>query len=291
MGKYGDGDRAFWLEANGARPYTVDRQKLPEPLRIEHLAISIVGGIQPDRLATLLMSGDDDGLGARFLFSWPEIVPPRRPRFRPEGEIVTRAMRRLRSLEFGRDPKTGDSIPVTLPIQADALDAFQDWREQHHASSQGVSGMMASAYGKMAGQALRLAIALELLWWAAGPDGTSEPAQVSGDALGAALDLIESYFRPMLARVLGEAALPAGDRLGATLAREIQRRRVDRLNATQVRREWRLPGLRESAQVMAAVGVLEEARWLKAIGERDGSTLGRKRLDFAVDPRVHRGRS
>jgi hypothetical protein len=54
--KYGEGDRAFWIEAYGGRPYTVDRRKLgTRPMLIPHLAVSVLGGIQPDRLATLVL--------------------------------------------------------------------------------------------------------------------------------------------------------------------------------------------------------------------------------------------
>ena len=100
LGKYGDGDRAFWLEAYGGRPYVVDRRKLVEPLRIEYMAVSIVGGIQPDRLATLGMTGDDDGLVARFLYTWPMSVPPSRPRHNPDNKVVVDALRRMQGLTF-----------------------------------------------------------------------------------------------------------------------------------------------------------------------------------------------
>src|SRR5262249_54939107 len=77
LNKYGGngGDRAFYLEAYGGRPYAVDRIKDPEPIVIKSLCLTIIGGIQPDRLATLIFSGDDDGLAARFLYTWPERVP------------------------------------------------------------------------------------------------------------------------------------------------------------------------------------------------------------------------
>jgi hypothetical protein len=58
MDKYGGagGDRAFWLEAFGGRPYATDRVKyLGRPVRVEALAAPVVGGIQPDRLRKLLL--------------------------------------------------------------------------------------------------------------------------------------------------------------------------------------------------------------------------------------------
>ena len=50
--KYGGagGDRSFWLECYGGRPYRYDRVSLKEPLDIAFCAVSLLGGIQPDRL-------------------------------------------------------------------------------------------------------------------------------------------------------------------------------------------------------------------------------------------------
>jgi hypothetical protein len=48
--KYGGGgaDRAFALEMYGGRAYVVDRVKNPDPIRIAHLSIGVLGGVQPD---------------------------------------------------------------------------------------------------------------------------------------------------------------------------------------------------------------------------------------------------
>ena len=200
--------------------------KNPEPVQFDHMAVSIVGSIQPDRLATLLMNGDDDGMAARFLFTWPESVKPSRPYHQPDDHLVVRAFGRLQKLAFEANTDSGQPQPITLPVARAVLDVFQQWREQHYRACQSATGLMASALGKMPGQALRLGLVLELLWWAAGPEATAEPDQVSAAALGAALDLVESYFKPMLTRVLGEAALPQVDRQAAVLARAIQSRRA-----------------------------------------------------------------
>ena len=80
MARYSGGgsDRPFWLEAYGGRGFTVERMGR-EPLTIDRLSIGVVGGIQPDRLNTLLFKSDDDGLLARFLPIWPEPAPLKRP--------------------------------------------------------------------------------------------------------------------------------------------------------------------------------------------------------------------
>lgn len=69
-------DRAFWLEAYGGRPYTLDRVKNgSDPVHIPSLALSVIGGIQPDRLQSCLLKGDDDGLSARFIYICPKPTP------------------------------------------------------------------------------------------------------------------------------------------------------------------------------------------------------------------------
>lgn len=63
----GNSDRPFWLESNGGRFYAVERMGRPS-VDVPHLTVAVLGGIQPDRLRSLLMGGgDDDGLLARFL--------------------------------------------------------------------------------------------------------------------------------------------------------------------------------------------------------------------------------
>src|SRR3712207_7692377 len=83
--------------------YTVDRMKNPEPLRIRHLSIGVVGGIQPDKL-TGVLDGPDDGLAARFLWTWPDALP----RFNLAREVANDgaaqdAFERLASLTMGSD--------------------------------------------------------------------------------------------------------------------------------------------------------------------------------------------
>jgi hypothetical protein len=167
------------------------------------------------------------------------------------------AFRRLRSLGL-IEIEPGKPEPVALPVEAAAAQEFDAWRDHHFNDSQHVTGLVASAFGKMPGLAVRLALVLEHLWWAAEPDGTPEPPLVSQKALGTALDLIETYAKPMLLRVVGEAALPKRDRDAAVLARAILQRQPKDINARVVRREWHLAGLREPARLDAAIAALVE---------------------------------
>lgn len=64
-------DRAFFLECWNGGAYVCDRVRYHgEPIRIEHAALSILGGMVPDRLHKML-AGADDGLAERLIYIWP----------------------------------------------------------------------------------------------------------------------------------------------------------------------------------------------------------------------------
>ena len=78
MNRYnnGSGDRPFWLEGYGGGDFSVERLSR-DPVTIDRLSVGVLGGIQPDRLAALLMkAGNDDGMLARFCPVFPD--SPRR---------------------------------------------------------------------------------------------------------------------------------------------------------------------------------------------------------------------
>ena len=73
--RYAPGGREFWLEAFGGRPYVIDRKGTKGPLSIPFNGVSVLGGIQPAKMADALLSSPDDGLVARFLWAWPDKLP------------------------------------------------------------------------------------------------------------------------------------------------------------------------------------------------------------------------
>jgi hypothetical protein len=131
MNRYnnGGGDRGFYLEAyNGAR-YTFDRL-CREDVVIERLSVGLLGGIQPDRLASLLMkSNDNDGFLARFCPVWPEVVPVKIPTRSPDMDWAERAFTRIYSLEM--QPNAAGAIaPVSVPFVQDAAEQLESYYDQ-----------------------------------------------------------------------------------------------------------------------------------------------------------------
>lgn len=91
----GGGDEAHLLSLFSAKPVRVDRKGAKEPIRLAHPVMSIVGGIQPGTLASLLTDRRrESGFASRFLFS----MPPELPSVWREDEISEHARNQYRDL-------------------------------------------------------------------------------------------------------------------------------------------------------------------------------------------------
>jgi len=287
MSAYNPAGRAFWVEAYGGRPYTVDRQKYPEPIVIHRLAVAVFGGTQPDKLA-VLMGEADDGLLSRLLWFWPTSIPFQLSRAPSGVEWAITALDRLRMLDL----QTADPPqPIMVPLDDAAVPLIESFGRKMQQLKNRAGGKMRSAYGKARGQALRLSLNLEFMWWCGSDGFAPPPTRISRKAFIAAAALVEDYFVPMAERVYGDAALPEDERLAAIVARWIVSARLAEktpaiLNARELRRTARLPGLREAETVRAALTTLVEADWFVPIPARSGGAPGRKREDYAVNPRL-----
>ena len=283
LGRYSKGgaDRAFWVEAYGGRPYAVDRVKNGMPVIIDRLAIALFGSIQPDRLAEMLAS-PDDGLAARFLWSWPDKIPARRPIWGADLDRAAEALRLLYDLPLVEDDR--EARPYFCRLSDPAADTFALWWTSHQ--SVDMTGPLAGQLGKAPGHVVRLALVLEHLWWCAGSAPAMPPSCISVNAVTAAIALVVDYFNPMAARAYGDAAVPEVDRLACIVGRWIIDNKPTIINARKLRREAGLPGLREAEKVKLALGALVEADWLAPAPERAGGGPGRKRDDYLVNPRL-----
>lgn len=292
LDKYGAGDRPFYLAAFGARPYSADRIKFKgATLSIMRLALSILGTIQPDRLATLLFQGDDDGLLARILMIWPNPVPPARPRGSISETLkaekrLSNAFERLARLDYSS--MDDEPTPLSIPLSSAAVEIFAQWRTDHYKASQATFGLIASGYGKLPGIALRLSLVLAFLDWADQKDAP-EPSEIDASKLSSALSLVDDYLKPMMHRALGEASQPARARQAAILGHAIVAKGYPaKVNAREISREWRLPGLTKPADIEGAIEVLVEHGWLALVKEANGS--GRPRKDYTVNPELRSSR-
>ncbi len=120
------------------------------------------------------------------------------------------------------------------------------------------------------------------------PTGGPEPETIGTEATGYAAHLIDEYFKPMALRVYGDAALPEAEHHAAGVARRVIKDKLTVVNAREIRRVWRMPGLATSTKIIDALEVLLDADILRPAPSRQGDTLGRNRSDFEVNPRMWR---
>ena len=286
LDKYGGagGDRAFYLESYGGRAYAVDRMKDPEPIMVPSLTLAIMGGIQPDRLATLVLSGDDDGLAARFLYLWPERTPPKRP----ENPVPSGAKTKLISLSKLEEKRGELGNRIALRFDETAASALQEYRKQVATAEGEASGLYLSWLGKLPGVAVRLATIFEHLYWCGDNEHGAPPDSISERAAVAAIAFLDRYAAPMARRCFGEAALPQVDIDARVLARWIIANPMEQaINSRDLRRARILSAKADMTRYEAAIAELETAGWLRRSAEHTkewGS--GRKRKDWDINPKL-----
>jgi len=279
MDRYNSGgERAFWIEAYGGGSYSVDR-KGGRSFTIQRLTASVYGGVQPDKFASLVAAGDDDGLAARFLWTWPEPRPFSRPtRGADDGRIYS-ALKLLRSLPM-QESECGP-LPVYVQCSDEAAGILEEFcREQSDAPHYG-GNLLRSWKGKGRGHVLRLALALEFLEWSFLGDGPA-PHEISEQSMARAAMLYSSYFVPMASRVFGDAALPQAERDAGALAKYIIARRPDAVKVRDIYRE-RIGGISDPDRAHKAVASLVESGWLIDAATRKGPSPGRRENLYAVN--------
>lgn len=288
--RYSPGGREFWLEAYGGRPFVIDRKGTKAALTIPFNGVSVLGGIQPEKMAGALLGAVDDGLVARFLWAWPDPMPFRRPRQLADISRLEGIYRRLDSLEWGRDGE-GKPVHITIPLAPEASDLFEVWGRSNSEGMEDAGSLYKSFCGKLEGAVLRLALTAELMHWAF--EGGQEPESISVATVGAVAEWVDEYAKPMAQRVYGDASLPLVERNAAILARYILKAKLQRINKRELKRsphKSHLPTMRTAQPMDDAIAYLSDAGWLIETGSREGDHAGRKSGDFLVNPAVFGGK-
>ncbi|MBH1710573.1 DUF3987 domain-containing protein [Stenotrophomonas maltophilia] len=265
-------DRAFWLECwNGTGPYTSDRIGRGT-VRIEACAVSILGGMQPGKLAEYVRGAvrggfSDDGLMQRFqLAVYPDLPASwrytDRPLDREAEERARAAFNRLRALipaEVGAETTEACDVPF-LRLSGDAQGLFVEWQPElmQRLRAGGEPPFMESHLAKYPALAGRLALVLHLADNGTGP--------VAADAMLKALgwcEHLEGHARRIYA--------PATDN-GLTAAHLLLRKRdslPDGFTARDVYRKcW--AGLDDPDTVAEALALLTDHRQVIEVAETTG---------------------
>jgi hypothetical protein len=172
-----------------------------------------------------------------------------------------------------------------VPLTAEGRIMMESFGRSMQDRQRGAGPLLGSALGKARGQALRLALVLELLWWC-GDDGVSPPPNgITPRAFMAAAGLISDYFIPIAERIYGSHTLTPRDGNAAKLARWILVTRAAEVHIRHLQREVCLPGLRTAAQIREAAEILVASSWLSSPA-RNTQFGPRARVSYTVNSRL-----
>jgi putative DNA primase/helicase len=280
------GDRAFFLESWGGGSFNVDRIGRGSVL-IPGLAVTVLGGLQPDRLRPLVEGSacaGGDGLLARFqVLTYPDDQGGRRYVDRkPDAAARARAFEAYRRIDQFAREAMADGTGRTLHYSRDAQDRFKLVYEELQAELTSPEARASSAYEAHLAKFPRLVAALSLVLQLA-----DEPtaAVVGLDALDRAIRwcaLLGAHARKVYGALIRPdvaAALNLGAKLRAQAIEDgIPVRTVYRAG-------W--AGLREPETVEAGLRVLAEHGWLTV--QEAGQGAGRRRRIIRTNPAAVEG--
>ena len=287
MNRYNSGssERGFWLEAFNGNKFVCNRVKFDdERLEIQNLLVSVFGTIQPQRLIDTVLSDRGDGFLARFLWVYPEPKPAAIPQNIALPENVLAAFKELDSL---LDPyaDNAETQKKCLPLSIEAQQLFNTWYLAHLNKSQQEESILKYFLGKGQGYVLRLALLLELLWWAS--TKYDEPTEVSLEAIQMAIELYDTYLTPMCERVYNMYYSPSQNIEARALARWIIANKPSDFTLRDVYNNGNVKHLRFKEPTEKAANKLIALNWLSRESSRKGNTAGRKRNTYYVNPEVY----
>jgi DNA adenine methylase len=266
----------FWLEAYNGKPFSKDRENR-DPIYIDKLAISVIGGAQPATVKGVTTDGKNRGFSSRYLFGYPD---PVQVYSGDDIEIdtawATAALGRLKDLPVAN---------ASIPLSAAALASFRDWWDAKKREAAEYDGLWAEWLQKQGGNALRLSLCLEMLKWST-TEQAALPQEIATGTLQDALTLIDDWAIPMAQRTLDLMYRSGADQHAATLAKHLRREKLTKFNA---RLFWRgkygpAGALRDPKAMGDACRVLTDAGLIRHVGVRNHSRKGREATDYEVNP-------
>ena len=284
-----EGEREFALQAwNGDTGHTIDRIGRGT-VYAPYCCMSLMGGIQPDRLrsylADVLAGGPtNDGLMQRFqVLVWPDVS--RNPAYvdrTPNAAAEQRVVRIFEAL-VRRDPEMAERFRFA----GDAQELFIAWYadlEKRLASGE-LHAALTSHLSKYRSLMPSLALLFELADAAA---DQREPACVSLEHAWQAAnycDYLESH-----AHRLYSCIVTPQFRAAQVLSEKIKQKKVGAEGVFAIRdvylKGW--TGLDTPETAKGAANILEDAGWIRAIESESPDPLGRGRPAnrYSINPRV-----
>ncbi|MEW4452748.1 DUF3987 domain-containing protein [Bremerella sp. JC817] len=210
-------DVSHWLSMHRGGELLVNRKGGRKRIRIASASVSVCGGIQPTRLASLLGTEHfENGLAARLLLA----KPPRKPKRWTDDDLtpcdrepIERLIDQLLSLSMSED-EYGEQQPINIPLTSEAEQRWISFYNAHNEEQNDLSGELAAAWSKLEGYAARLALLCELV--------SNPGSEVVGvDNLNVGISLAR-WFADEAARIYGDLG-GSGDSEAAREKRALDR--------------------------------------------------------------------
>lgn len=279
----GGKDRAFWLQAKEGGDFIVNR-KLSERICVENCAISVLGGIQPDKIKALKTSMSDDGLLQRFT----PIVLHRRDSgadINPDTSLDERVSTAANAIA-----EAGNSTLFRFSPEADAeLHAIEAFKAGEIARPD-ASPTLCQWLDKMPNEFGRLSLVFHFIehYGASGAAVGTPPASISRDtAVRARRYLTEFVYSHALTFYLKDLGASTMDEHALWIAGFVLARGLPAISSRDIYRAY--PALKSPEKrslIMATMRVLEMHDWVKpAHIDRHGAEDR-----WTVNPAVHDGR-
>lgn len=284
MGRYSNGnDQPMWLELYDGGTVIVDRKNREERLKITNAIVSILGGIQPDRLDEVL-GGADDGLFARFIFIAPDIPPLNDSELDIDDRVLKYTLKELRKAPKRSDSESEDFRHV-FDFSDDAADEFFEFQKHIRKLASAREGLLAGWIGKAPGLVARLTTVLFLLDWVLTHPGQLYPKQLPLEYARRAIRLWEDYLLPMTERAFSGHLLPKHYRAARRILLEAKESGTDVINEREFKRKLKSEGLFDNLKKgECPFLLLRDAGWLVDESSRQGGSKGRRKKDWRVNP-------
>jgi hypothetical protein len=286
-----ESDRQFYLEAwNGTGDYSSDRIGRGS-LHIPHCCLSLLGGIQPDKLAYYLrqtLHGENDGMTQRLsLLTWPDPRPFVYVDEAPDTAAQADAaelLRRLDELEptqLGAELRAGDTIPVfhfSTEAQAEFVGWLTGWQQSLDTGDEAPALVQHLAkYRKLYPT---LALLFHLIDVASGEVAPGPVSEAAALLAGQWCTYFAAHARRLYSYGLaGSGASVLGEHLQAgRLPTPFSLRDVQR-------KGWQSLG--DRAAIQTALDELSDAGWLREVTAQPSADTGRPRATaYEPNPRI-----
>lgn len=287
MNRYSSGhsEKSFWLETFSGGKFIINRVKFgTDRHEIEDLMATVFGTIQPKKLLQTVFKDSGDVFLARFLWVYPEPIPPAIPKQKPSETLVYEAFKKLDSL---MNPYKGniEEQRKCLYLNNSAQNYFEQWLLPHIEKVRKEESKLNEFLGKGQGYVLRLALLFELLWWASSEN--DEPTEISLEAIKAAIELYDTYLTPMCERVYNMYYSPSQNIEARALAKWIIANKPSKFTLREVYNNGNVKYLRLQAPTKEAAKKLISLGWLSESKSRVGGTKGRPKITYYVNPEVY----